>query len=149
MLARDPEEIRRVIADAEAVARGDIPAGFDNPSQPSAGSEEAASADAGAASSPTYIDPNALGTLAVILTDLLFVRLFGPAAAMPEPLRGETVKAWQAVIVQYAPLIQSAGPVGALIACYGVHLTMCLWQKETLLAPLGEAEAARPRFSGG
>jgi len=148
MLARDPEEIRRVIADAEAVARGDIPAGPENPSQPSAGSEEAASADAGAASSPTF-DPNALGTLAVILTDLLFVRLFGPSAAMPEPLRGETVKAWQAVIVQYAPLIQAAGPLGALIACYGVHLTMCLWQKETLLAQLGEAEAARPPFSGG
>jgi hypothetical protein len=89
----------------------------------------------------------------VILTDMLFVRLFrDPGAAMQEPLRTEAVKAWEAVIVTYAPVIQHAGPAGALLACYGAHFiglyaTRVWATSESLSGQSGEAAAEKPPSS--
>lgn len=123
---KDPDPLHdaeQVIAQAEAIASGEAAgAGPATSAGPEAGPD---SPPGSGPPSPSFADVEPLATLAVVMTDLLFVRYFGPAGIMPEPLRSEAVKAWGAIIIQYAPLISKLGPWGALLGCYAAHAMSC------------------------
>lgn len=113
------DETARLILEAEAIAQGGKP-GDASPSPPP-GEVGGRAGDPGPASASPALDPGALADLALIVGDMLLALGFGPAGALQEPLRSEARKAWAAVIVEYAPALQSVGPVGALLSVYGIH----------------------------
>jgi hypothetical protein len=139
----------QLIAEAQAIANGGKP-GDASPSPPP-GQDGSPAGDPGAApASPPPMDPAALADLALIVGDLLLSVAFGAAGTLQEPLRTEAKKAWCAVIVQYAPALQTVGPVGVLLSVYGFHaaslVAMGAWQKhDSVPGPSdGTAQAKQP-----
>jgi hypothetical protein len=148
MLARTPEEINDLIAEAEAIRDGQDPPGDSTPLHTPGGDEGADPKTPGeSAPSPSAgQDFSELGTLLVCLTDGVLCHFFGPQAAMRGELRAQTVTAWARVLEKYAPVVQQAGPLGTLAVCYGTHAVLMLaagqWT-DPLSARSGEAEAAK------
>lgn len=138
--------IEQVLAEAERIRAGDKQAA---PPEPPTSGGAASEGEGGSSPSPLS-DFSTLANLCVVIGDVACTRFFGSVGQLQEPLRTEAVKAWAAVIAQYAPLIGQAGPWGALLSVYGVHLVSCAMVTSWTPAPSPESsadvEAEKPRF---
>lgn len=154
VLLTSKADVDRTIAEAEAIRAGKTPetaAQEAGPQPPTGdGTDPAASGEVPPSSpAPSPADVEPLATLCVVLTDMLFCRIFGPAGQMGEPLRTEAVKAWGTVLITYAPMIQQAGPWGALAGVYVAHGIGCAVSWQTSASASGssaDADPAKPRF---
>ena len=129
-----------VLAEAEAIRRGEDPSTVAGPTSAGNPADHADGSAAPPVAGPAA-DSDTLTELALVLADQGFVYLFGrQEAKLAGPLRDEAKKAWAAVIAQYAPLLQTAGPLGALGGIYLAHGLICYstWQTN---APLPESSA--------
>jgi hypothetical protein len=148
MIDLDTKDPAQILADAKLLQLGESPA---SATTPHSGDEASGGGAPSGAPSPLAADFLLIGSVVVSLTDMVFLRAFGPHAAMDEPLRGQAAEAWGRVLQHYAPMLGSMGPWGALLTVYGSHviaLQVHAWQTpERSSVPSVTPAAANPHFS--
>lgn len=80
---------------------------------------------------PPTTDSLVFGKILVTLSDRLFVRWAGEAAAMSEEMRLAAVDAWARTFDTYLPTLMSAGPLGQLCLLYSTHAALCFYKTKT------------------
>lgn len=136
-----------VLAEAEAIRRGEDVNVVAGPTSAGNPADHAASPAAEPPAAGPAADSDTLAELALVLADQGFVYLFGrPEAKLAGPLRDEAKKAWAAVIAQYAPMLQTAGPLGALGGIYLAHGLICYstWTSAPLPESSANVEVGKP-----
>jgi hypothetical protein len=122
---QSPEDLDSLVAEAEAISKGDDPSklagtGGDAPASPEIG--EGAGSPSSAPSPASFTEISALGLLVI---DSGFLLAFGPGSAMPDPLRGEAQKNLELICAKYLPAVSNVGPEMALVSLVAIHAFNC------------------------
>ena len=138
-----PPDVASAVETAEAIAQG----------QPEPATLQGAAGSKGGGSDSATPEPTPppsvpLGGVIVCITDHLFCLAFGPGSGMQGELREQAAQAWDAVIERYLPMVQEAGPLGALALCYVAHAAPLVmergWTKHEKPSSPGSPDAENP-----